>query len=152
MEEDTFLSIFFIYSLRFFQFLFSRLLLLLHTNEGLMYQTRGGCWWGGEERREASVQPSAALGRQRESGCGDVVEMLQETCGCLLGGGGGGEHQEPPFRDHCSRVREVQSGRPTTQEPRGGCCRSGITSAQGLSEVRLISEITNLLTWKKLKP
>lgn len=49
MEEDTFLSIFFIYSLRFFQFLFSRLLLLLHTNEGLMYQTRGGCWWGGEK-------------------------------------------------------------------------------------------------------
>lgn len=112
MEENTFVSIFFIYCLPFFS-PFSRCFTQMKV-----WRTRLGVGDGGGRGGGALFRP-VLLWAAKEIRALNLVEMLQETCGCLLGCGGG-ERQEPSFRDHCSRVREVQSGRPTTQEPRGG--------------------------------
>lgn len=56
-----------------------------------------------------------------------------------------------PSRTTAHVSERSQSSRATTQHV-GACCRSRITSAPGLGEVRLKSEIKNLLMWKKLKP
>lgn len=109
-------------------------------------------------RREASVQTSAALGSQREPGwefggaaAGDVwvfagMRRRRRAPGTFL--------QGPPLT--CQRGRRAAGPPPGSS---AGVKRhrrrrnvGGPGSAPGLSEVRLILEITNWLTWKKLKP